>query len=89
MNDLWLEIISSQRSLGPEKEIPRKMQMFSMASYNLDKFGKFVFESRFLQLFDVASEMRDKLTKDDTALLSFAIDWLGFSLFGMKTMKLK
>jgi Fe-S-cluster containining protein len=89
MNDLWLEIISSQRSLGPEKEIPRKMQMFSMASYNLDKFRKFVFESRFLQLFDVASQTREKLTRDDRALLSFAFDWLKFSLFGMKTMKLR
>jgi uncharacterized protein len=88
VNDLWLEIISSQRSLGPEKEIHRKIQMFSMAAYNLDKFRKFVFESRFLQLFDVASEMRDKLARDDTALLSFAIDWLKFSLFGMPTMKL-
>jgi hypothetical protein len=89
VNDLWLEIISSPRSLGPEKEIPRKLQMFFMASYNLDRFRKFVFESRFLQLFDVSSEMSDKLTRDDNALLSFAIDWLKFSLFGMKTMKVK
>jgi uncharacterized protein len=89
MNDLWLEIISSQRSLGPEKEIPRKMQMFSMASYNLDKFRKFVFESRFLQLFDVDSKMIETLARDDRELMRFAFSWLEFSLFGLNTIKIK
>jgi len=89
VNDLWLEIISSQRSLGPEKEIPRKMQMFSMASYNLDKFRKFVFESRFLQLFEVDSKMIDTLAKDDRELIKFAFSWLEFSLFGLNTIKIK
>ena len=89
MNDLWLEIISSPRSLGPEKEIPRKMQMFSMASYNLDKFRKFVFESRFLQLFDVDSKMIETLAKDDRELIKFAFSWLEFSLFGLNTIKIK
>ena len=89
MNDLWLEIISSPRSLGPEKEIPRKMQMFSMASYNLDKFRKFVFESRFLQLFDVDSKMIETLAKDDRELMRFAFNWLKFSLFALNTIKIK
>ena len=89
MNDLWLDIISSHRSLGPEKEITPKLQMFFMGSYNLDKFRKFVFGSRFLQRFDVASETIEKLTRDDEDLLSFAIKWLKFSLFGMPTMTLK
>jgi Fe-S-cluster containining protein len=89
MNDLWLEIISSQKSLGTEKEIPRKLQMFSMASYNLDKFRKFVFESRFLQLFDVDSEVSEGLAEDDRELMGLAFRWLKFSLFGLDTMKIK
>jgi hypothetical protein len=89
MNDLWLEIISSPRSLGPEKEIPRKMQMFFMASYNLDKFRKFVFESRFLQLFDVDPEQLERLAGEDRELMEFAFGWLKFSLFGLNTMKIK
>ena len=51
MNDHWLEITTSTKSLGQEKEVPRKIQMFIMASYNLDKFRRFVFESRFFDLF--------------------------------------
>ena len=63
--------------------------MFCMASYNLDSFRSFVFKSKFLDLFDVSPELRDRLTSNDEALLAFAMDWLKFSLYGMKTMKLK
>ena len=89
MNDSWLEIISSPRSLGPEKELQRKIQMFFMASYNLDKFRKFVFESRFLQLFDVDPKQEQRLAEDDRVLMVFAFGWLKFSLFGLNTMKIK
>jgi len=34
-------------------------------------------------------ELRDRLASDDEALLAFAMDWLKFSLYGMKTMTLK
>jgi len=47
MNDRWLEIISSSRSLGSKEDIPRKLQMFFMVSYNLDRFRSFLFGSRF------------------------------------------
>jgi hypothetical protein len=60
-----------------------------MASYNLDPFRQFVFKSRFLDLFEVPDELRDRLASDDTALFSFAMDWLKFSLFGMKTLNLR
>ena len=89
MNDGWLEIISSPKSLGPEKDIPRKIQMFFMASYNLDKFRQFIFGSRFFDLFDVDAEKRKKLGSNDVALMSFAFDWLKFSLFGERTLSIK
>jgi hypothetical protein len=37
----------------------------------------------------VSPELRDRLGADDEALLAFAMDWLKFSLYGMKTMKMK
>ncbi len=89
INAAWLDIVTSSQSLGPEKDIQRKIQMFCMASYNLDSFRQFVFKSRFLDLFEVPDVLRDRLASDDTALFSFAMDWLKFSLFGMKTMKLR
>jgi Fe-S-cluster containining protein len=89
MNDQWLEIITSQRSLGPEKDLSRKIQMFFMASYNLDKFRQFVFESRFLQLFEIPSGVIDTMAKEDTELMKFAFEWLKFSLFGINTIRIR
>jgi Fe-S-cluster containining protein len=89
MNDPWMEIVTSRKSLGPQKEVPRKLQMFSMASYNLDAFRKFLFKSRFLDLFHVDLDRQEGLAQDDVALMLFAFDWLKFSLFGEKTIHLK
>ncbi|MEE9610865.1 MAG: YkgJ family cysteine cluster protein [Desulfatiglandales bacterium] len=89
MNDQWLAIITSPKSLGQEKDIPRKIQMFYMASYDLDKFRRFIFESRFFDLFQGDAEKKEKLACDDVELMKFAFDWLNFSLFGEKTIQVK
>ncbi len=86
MNDNWLEIVGSKRDLGPEEAIQKKMQMFFMASYNLDRFRVFIFESRFFSLFQIDSDLKEMLRNDDVILMSFAFDWLKFSLFGEKTI---
>ncbi|MBW1913025.1 MAG: YkgJ family cysteine cluster protein [Deltaproteobacteria bacterium] len=89
MNDEWMEVITSSKGLGEEKDLPRKIQMFSMASYNPEKFREFIFKSRFFSLFEVSPELREKLSSDDKALLKFSIKWLRFSLFGEQTMKIR
>ena len=87
MNDLWLEILNSPKGLGGEKDLSRKVQMFYMASYNLDRFRNFIFKSPFFDRFDVESKQKKLISKDDVALMKFAFTWLKFSLFGEKTMK--
>ena len=89
MNDKWLEILTSPLSLGTGKETKHKLQMFCMASYNLDKFRAFVFKSNFFRLFEVNSALKDTMAYDDMGLLHFAMDWMKFSLFGQKTIKIK
>jgi len=89
MNDQWLGIITSSKSLGPKTHLPQKHQMFFMASYNLDKFRDFLFKSGFFDRFQVDSDLREKLSNNDTTLMLFAFDWLKFSLFGEKTIQLK
>jgi uncharacterized protein len=88
MNDQWLEIITSTKDLG-EKDATKKFQMFFMASYNLDKFREFIFKSKFFDLFEVETNLKDKLANDDVDLMKFGFEWLKFSLFGKKTMKTK
>lgn len=66
-----------------------KAQMYVTAAYDLDRFRRFVFETRFLELFDVEEARVEALRTDDEELLDFAMQWLRFSLFGEKTMRLK
>ncbi len=68
---------------------PEKIEMFFTAVYNLDKFRKFVFESSFLEKFDVADDVAAKIKDDDVELLNFAYDWLKFALLGEDTLRIK
>ncbi len=68
---------------------PQKMEMFFMVCYNVDVFRRFVFESRFLEMFEVDSETQERIREDDVELLKFGFQWLKFSLFGEKTMTVK
>ena len=55
--------------------------MFYMACYDLDRFRRFVFETRFLELFEVDEARVEAMRSDDQELLDFAIQWLRFRLF--------
>ncbi len=68
---------------------PRKMEMYHMALFDLDRFRRFVFESTFLEKFIVDEARAEAMRNDDEDLLDFAAQWLRFSLFGEKTMKVR
>ncbi len=68
---------------------PDQVAMFYMACYDLDRFRRFVFESRFLQLFEVDEARIEALRNDDEELLEFAFLWLRFCIFGEKSMKMR
>lgn len=88
MNDRWMQILTSPKSLGSEKDVHRKLKMFFMASYNLDRFRDFIFKSSFLRLFSLENSLIEALASDDVTLMCFGFQWLRFSLFGEKTMKM-
>ncbi|MDQ1334961.1 MAG: YkgJ family cysteine cluster protein [Thermodesulfobacteriota bacterium] len=88
MNDPWRGIVTSARSLGPTAHIEKKHQMFFMASYNLDRFRDFLFNSGFFDRFQIDSGLKEELGRDDVTLMRFAFDWLRFSLFGEKTIRM-
>jgi uncharacterized protein len=66
-----------------------KAEMYITAAYDLDRFRRFVFETRFLDLFDVEEARVEAIRTDDEELLDFAMQWLRFSLFGETTMRMK
>ena len=53
-----------------------------MASYDVDTFSKFVFESSMLKRFKIEKKTVDLISSDQLGLLKFGMMWLQFSLFG-------
>lgn len=88
-NDMWMEIITSRASLGPPEQAMKKVQMFFMVSYNLDRFRDFVTRSGFLERFDIDAELIGMIRESDEALLELGFQWLKFSLFGEKTLAVR
>lgn len=88
MNDFWTEVITHPTVQGRTPPAGKQLQMFYMASYNMDTFRNFVFDTSFLNMFDIKDKVVDKIKKDDIALMKFAFLWLRFSLFGEDTLKI-
>ncbi len=67
----------------------RQLSMCFMALYDLDRFRRFVFETRLLLLFEVDEERMHAMANDDEDLLEFAMDWLAFALFSEPRMRMR
>lgn len=59
---------------------PRVQHMIRMACYDLDTFRRFVFETRFLDVFEVEAEAIEQIKTDELALLELAFRWIRFGL---------
>jgi hypothetical protein len=73
-------------SEGPEG--PRAKMAF-MATYNIDRFREFVFNSSFLKRYKVKTAVLKKINADDEELLKFGFDWVKLFLWGIKTKKIR
>ena len=89
LNDQWMDIVTRELKRSSGETDTRKRQMFYMASYNLDAFRKFVFESSFLRTFELDPGDVENLRNNEEALLEFAFRWLRFALFGERTLAVK
>ena len=82
--------ITMNKSLVDKKIINKKIQeMYYMACYDLDRFRRFVFESKFLETFEVDTETVEKIKHDDFELYKFAMRWLEYGLLGQHVLKMK
>jgi len=89
MNRLFSEITTPLRAQEPTIKNPDIAKMVFMALYNLDKFREFIFDSTFLDRFDVDPIKIIKIQKNDEELLKFAFDWIKFGIFGQILFKVK
>jgi Fe-S-cluster containining protein len=82
--------ITTNEILTKEKITNKKIQeMYYMASYDLDRFRRFVLESTFLKRFEIEPEAVEQMKTDDTALYRFALQWLEYGLLAQQVLKVK
>jgi Fe-S-cluster containining protein len=80
------ELVSHPWFIGGRQLNPKQMEAFFTACYDLDNFRRFIFESSFLQRFELEEDLVERIEKDDEELLRFAYRWLRFALFAEPTM---
>ena len=88
MNDSFTEITTGRPAKRLRTLSHQQLKMYFMACYDPDAFRGFVFESSFLDRFDIADGIQDRIRTDDVELTSFAWRWLKFSLFGERTFQI-
>ena len=89
MNRLFSEITNPLRAQELEIENPQIAKMVFMALYNLDRFREFIFQSTFLDRFEVEPKRIEKIKRNDIELLKFSFDWIKFGIFGQKLFWVK
>ncbi len=88
MNREWKNIMMKQ-DIAKDKIDEKRQKMFYMASYDVDSFRRFVFDSRFLDVIEIEPDLTEKMREDDVELMKFGFDYLKY-LFGIKnTIKVK
>jgi Fe-S-cluster containining protein len=82
INAEWTDLIVRKRSFPKNIRLTeRSKQLFFMASYNIDQFRRFVFDSSFLERNRVDPATVEKIRNDEIALLEFGLKWLKSALF--------
>jgi Fe-S-cluster containining protein len=89
MNREWQQIQLRRDNPDKPKLDEQKQSLMYMASYDLDKFRQFVFQSGFLNLFELDAAEVEKMKDDDIALMKFGFKYLKYILLLEETLKIK
>jgi Fe-S-cluster containining protein len=92
VNDGWLDLMVRKKSLPLSLKLSEESkQMFFMICYNIDKFRTFVFNSSFLDRYEIPLDKIEEIRADDVKLLEFGFEWLKASFFktGQEKFKVK
>jgi Fe-S-cluster containining protein len=89
LNLEWYQIILKKKSTGPTIGKPSEMslQMFFMASYDMDRFRRFVMSDAFIKMYDLSDEQYAELETDDIALMKFGFKLMKQVFFGEMSIK--
>lgn len=89
LNLEWYQIILKKKSTGPAIGKPSDMslQMFFMASYDIDRFRRFVMSDAFVKIYDLTDDEYSELEKDDITLMKFGFTLMKQVFFGEMVIK--
>ncbi|MGD2270189.1 MAG: YkgJ family cysteine cluster protein [Desulfobacterales bacterium] len=87
----WAELkgLFREDPWGAEGPQGPKAKMAFMATYNIDRFRDFVFNSSFLKRCKFTKEEVKKLATDDVELLKLAFDWVRFFVWGIESHRFR
>ncbi|MBI4705270.1 MAG: YkgJ family cysteine cluster protein [Deltaproteobacteria bacterium] len=83
------EIVAHPWFIGGRQLDAKRIELFHLACYDLDRFRCFVFESSFLERFELEPDLVAALRASDEELLRFAFRWLRFALFAEPTVSVR
>ena len=88
-NREWYRLILKKKSAGPTVGKPPQtsLQLFFMASYDLDTFRRFVLSDGFRRSYVLPDGFYAEVECDDERLLAFAFQFLRQVLFGERTIE--
>lgn len=88
-NREWYRLVLKKKSAGPTVGRPPQasLQLFFMASYDIDTFRRFVLSKNFRSTYQLPAEFYAEVEQDDVALLGFASRFLRQVLFGEQTVQ--
>jgi len=86
INKDWFDIVLNKKLRAADVDPDEKSQrLYMLGSFDMDSFRNFVFESRFLDLYDVDEATIGMIREDEVEMLRFAHKWLKGVLFGEYT----
>ncbi|MFW6123144.1 MAG: YkgJ family cysteine cluster protein [Thermodesulfobacteriota bacterium] len=89
MNREWKAMMLRRSSQGKPDIDDKTANLFYMVMYDLDQFRRFVFTSRFLNVFKVDEDIQQRIYDDDLELLNFGYQYLKMVLNIEDTMELQ
>ena len=88
MNESYKEVTFHDYFKSNKLDSGRAKLLYT-ACYDLNEFKRFLFETRFFDIYDVDNGVIEKIKEDEEELLGFGYRWIRFNLFDEDTFKLK
>ncbi len=91
MNFGFQELVLKKKSSGPTvgAPSPRSLQLYFLATYDMDRFREFIKSPGFMDVFDLPEDEYEKIISDELELLNFSQRFLKQILFGENTIAQK